>query len=125
MNLQLERDAFGALVLIDANSRERAVVTPVRAFPLSAPEACSISLVGADGHERGWIDRLDELPLASRALIREELAARDLALQVLRAHSIRRSPVSSNRRVEAERNETGFALKVGFEKHIRASRAAR
>ena len=123
MNLQLERDAFGALVMIDANSRERAVVTAVRAFPLSAPEAGSISLVGADGHERGWIDRLDELQLASRALIREELAARDLALQVLRAHSIRRWPV--NRHVEAKRNETGFELKVEFEKDIRASRAAR
>ena len=51
LDFQLERDAFGRLVLIDAQGERHAGVVPVRAFPLTAPSA-GLSLVGSDGRER-------------------------------------------------------------------------
>ena len=43
---------------------------------LAAPEE-GLSLVGADGHELLWLDRLDDLPEPARTLVREELAVRE------------------------------------------------
>ena len=48
IDFQLERDAFGRLVLIDAEGQRHEGIVPVRAFPLSAPGE-GLSLVGADG----------------------------------------------------------------------------
>jgi hypothetical protein len=57
----LERDSFGHLVLTDAEGERHAGVTPVRAFPLSAPGE-GVSLVGSEGRELVWIDRVEALP---------------------------------------------------------------
>ncbi len=45
----------------------------------SARAGEGISLVGGDGRELVWIDRVDQLPAARRALLEEELAVRDFA----------------------------------------------
>lgn len=108
--VQLERDAFGALVLVDAQGA-RQVVVPVRAFPLSAPGA-GVSLVAADGRERRWIDRVDALPPAARALLEEELAARDFAPVLQKLHSVSSFGVPSTWRVLTDRGETSFVLKA-------------
>jgi hypothetical protein len=72
----LQRDAFGRLLLIDADGGRHEGVVPVRAFPIAAPDE-GISLLSGDGHEVGWTDRLSELPEAEKALIEEELAGRE------------------------------------------------
>ena len=45
-------------------------------LPIAAPQE-GLSLVGADGHELLWIDRIDTLPAPQRQLLEEELAVRE------------------------------------------------
>lgn len=107
---QLERDAFGALRLA-GSAGEPEAVTPVRAFPLSAPGE-GVSLVGADGRERFWIERMDALPPATRALIEETLAPRDFAPVLLRLESVSSFGVPSTWEVRTDRGDTRFVLKA-------------
>ncbi|WP_399683950.1 DUF1854 domain-containing protein [Xenophilus sp.] len=107
---QLERDAFGALRLA-GSAGEPEAVTPVRAFPLSAPGE-GVSLVGADGRERFWIERMDALPPATRALIEEALAPRDFAPVLLRLESVSSFGVPSTWQVRTDRGDTRFVLKA-------------
>ncbi|MDM0075911.1 DUF1854 domain-containing protein [Variovorax sp. J2P1-59] len=109
--LQLERDAFGRLVLIDAEGVRHAGVVPVRAFPLTAPDD-GISLVGSDGREIVWIDRLDALPAALRRLLDEDLAARDFAPTLLKLHKVSSFGVPSTWQVSTDRGESSFVLKA-------------
>lgn len=83
MNPRLERDAHGALALIDAAGVRHAGVHVVRAFPLSAPEA-GVAIMSADGHELAWIAGDAALDADSRALMKAELALREF-MPVIRA----------------------------------------
>ena len=56
----LARNLHGQLVMTLPGGVVHEGVTPVRAFPIAAPLE-GLSLVGADGHELLWIDRLDQL----------------------------------------------------------------
>ena len=107
----LERDGFGRLVLTDARGERHAGVTPVRAFPLSAPDE-GVSLVGSGGRELVWIDRVEALPPQTRALIEEELAVRDFAPTLLKLHSVSSFGVPSTWTVSTDRGETQFVLKA-------------
>lgn len=107
----LARDGFGRLVLTDARGERHAGVTPVRAFPLSAPGE-GVSLVGGDGRELVWIDRLERLPAPVRALLEQELAVRDFAPTLLRLHSVSSFGVPSTWTVSTDRGETSFVLKA-------------
>ena len=74
IDFQLQRNAFGRLVLTAADGVAHVGVVPVRAFPIAAPDE-GLSLVSADGHELAWIDRLGRrCRAAQRALVDEELA---------------------------------------------------
>ncbi len=106
----LQRDAFGRLTLVDAGGQSHDHVTPVRAHPLSAPED-GISLVGTDGHEIVWIDRLDDLPEAQRELLRDELAHREVTPTVLRLLAVSTFSTPSQWTVETDRGTTEFILK--------------
>ena len=108
---ELERDAFGQLVLTDAQGLRHEGIVPVRAFPLTAPDA-GLSLVGSDGRERVWIDRLDTVPLPQRALLDAELAARDFAPTLLKLHAVSSFGVPSTWQVDTDRDETRFVLKA-------------
>lgn len=110
-DIQLERDAFGRLVLVDAQGTRHEGVVPVRAFPLTAPDD-GISLVGGDGRELVWLDRLDALPRESRALLAHELAARDFAPTLQKLHKVSSFGVPSTWRVSTDRGETSFVLKA-------------
>jgi hypothetical protein len=110
MDFELVRNALGQLVLRMADGGSHTGVSPVRAFPLSAPGE-GLSLVGADGHELLWIDRLDALPGVQRALIEEELAARDFQPEVRRLLSVSTFATPSVWRVETDRGTTDFVLK--------------
>lgn len=107
----LARDAFGRFVLTDAQGERHVGVTPVRAFPLSAPGE-GISLVGSEGRELVWIDRVETLPAQTRALLEEELAVRDFAPTLLKLHRVSSFGVPSTWTVSTDRGETSFVLKA-------------
>lgn len=111
LNLAIERDSFGRLVLTDAEGKRHEAIVPVRGFPLTAPHD-GISLVGPDGRERVWIDHLDALPPAARELIAQDLAARDFAPVLLRLHKVSSFGVPSTWTVSTDRGDTRFVLKA-------------
>jgi hypothetical protein len=110
-SFKLERDAFGRLVLIEAEGVRHIGVVPVRPFPLSAPEE-GLSLVGSEGRELLWIDRLDDLPEPVRALLVEDLAARDFAPTLLKLHKVSSFGVPSTWTVSTDRGDAQFVLKA-------------
>ncbi|WP_068675625.1 MULTISPECIES: DUF1854 domain-containing protein [unclassified Variovorax] len=110
-SFKLERDAFGHLVLIEAEGVRHVGVVPVRAFPLSAPDE-GLSLVGSEGRELLWIDRLADLPEPARALLAEDLAARDFAPMLLKLHRVSSFGVPSTWTVSTDRGDARFVLKA-------------
>lgn len=106
----LSRDAFGRLVLVDLQGQRHEDVSPVRAHPLSAPEE-GIALVGSDGRELAWIDRLDQLSAAQRELLLAELAGRELMPRLLRLVEVSTFSTPSQWTVETDRGTTRFILK--------------
>jgi len=110
-NIQhLARNALGRLLLVDRQGRTHENVTPVRAHPLSAPDE-GIALVGEDGHEIAWIDHLDREPDAVRAVLREELAGRELMPTLQRLLNVSTFSTPSEWTVETDRGPTAFILK--------------
>ncbi len=77
----LSRDAYGQLVLHAKNGDAHKGVTPVRAFPIAAPNE-GIALVNFEGHEVGWIDHLADLPADLGLLLEEELASREFVPEI-------------------------------------------
>lgn len=108
--LPLKRDAHGRLLLCRPGAAP-VVVTPVRAFPLSAAEE-SIALVGPDGAECGWIERLGELAPASQALLRDELAAQACTPVITRILRVSSRVTPSVWDVETDRGPTRLELKA-------------
>ena len=109
-DFKLSRNAFGRLVLVDGDGRTWEAVVPVRAFPLSAPDE-RIAIVGADGHELAWIDRLDDLAGDVRALVEEELASREFMPEIRRIVGVSSFATPSTWRIETDRGETSMVLK--------------
>ena len=107
---ELVRNPHGRLVLTDALGQPHAGVTPVRAFPLAAPTE-GISLVGTDGHELVWIERLADLPAGPRALIEEELASMEFMPEIRRIQRVSTFSTPSTWEVETDRGDTRFVLK--------------
>ena len=105
----LERNAFGRLVL-KVGEQVWDNVLPVRAFPIHAPDD-GIALVSPDGHERVWIDRLDQLDEPARRLIEEELAGREFTPVINRLVSVSGFATPSTWQVDTDRGETSFVLK--------------
>ena len=106
----LRRDAFGRLVLTDAEGREHVGVVAVRAFPISAPDE-GVSVVDADGHELAWVPRLDALDEARRTLLTEALEQREFMPRLLRVHAVSSFATPSTWDVETDRGPTRFVLK--------------
>ncbi len=105
----LSRDDWGRLVLIDASGRRFVGVEPVRAFPLSDPSR-GISLCEESGKEVAWIDRLDDLPSATKSLLMEHLEGREFLPRIERIVSISSDSAPSDWRVETDRGPTVFTL---------------
>jgi len=85
-------------------------VTPVRAFPIAAPDE-GLSLVSADGHEIVWIDHLSDLPPAARDLIEAELASREFVPEIARILSVSSFACPSSWQVETDRGTSELILK--------------
>jgi hypothetical protein len=108
-DFQLTRNAFDRLVLTAADGNVCEGVVPVRAFPIAAPGE-GIALVGPDGHEAGWIERLDQLPAALLQLVEEELARREFMPQILRLREVSSFATPSTWKIETDRGETTLVL---------------
>jgi len=84
--------------------------------PISAPEQ-SVSLLGEDGHELRWIDRLSDLPAEARAPARSRAALREFMPEITRINQVSSFATPSKWQVSTNRGETELLLKA--EDHIR------
>jgi hypothetical protein len=114
-NFTLTRNAKGQLIC-HCNGQAYEGVVPVRAFPIAAPDEC-VSLVAQDGHELAWIETLESLPEAARALITAELSYREFTPEIYRIASVSSFATPSIWQVETDRGDTELMLKA--EDHIR------
>jgi hypothetical protein len=106
---RLHRNAFGRLVFTGEGG-DACEATPVRAFPVSAPEE-GIALIDAHGRELAWIDRLSELPEALRELVESEFASREFMPVIERIVEVSSFATPSVWTVITDRGETKFTLK--------------
>jgi hypothetical protein len=109
--VELERNAHGRLVLVMPDGTRHEGVTPVRAFPIAAP-AEGLSLVGQDGHELLWLDRLDQLPSAARQLVDEELQVREFVPTIEKIVAVSSFSTPSTWDVETDRGPARIVLKA-------------
>lgn len=110
INFNLSRDSFGKLNLVDANGVLHEGVSPVRAFPIQAPEE-GLSLVNSDGKEVAWLDRISDLPPEMADVVREELAGREFMPEIRRVVDVGSYACPSTWTVETDRGETSFVLR--------------
>ena len=109
VGFSLSRNAFGQLVLSLRDGGEHVGVQPVRAFPIAAPDE-GLSLVGADGHELVWVERLALLPPAVLALLREELNLREFTPVIRQITSVSTFSTPSSWSVQTDRGEATLVL---------------
>jgi len=107
----LFRDSLGRLVFIDEVGAEHVDVHAVRAFPITAPSA-GISLMDSAGKELFWFTSLAAIPEEDRALLMEELAAREFMPVIEQISS-----TPSIWLVQTDRGET--RLRLNGEENIR------
>lgn len=110
MNFQLTRNQAGRLVLTLADGAMHEGVLPVRAFPVHAPNDY-VALVGTEGKELVWIDRLDNLTEDVRTLILEEIASREVMPTILSISNVSTYSTPSTWEVVSDRGTTKFVLK--------------
>jgi hypothetical protein len=110
VDFDLHHDAFGRLVLVQADGRQHVGVEPVRGFPISAPQY-GISLRDHDGRELVWIDDLARLPSAVRNLLEAEFAQREFMPHIQRILQISLLTDPCEWEVETDRGLTKFLLK--------------
>jgi len=108
--MNIQRNALGQLVLTLTSGERVEPVVPVRAFPVQHPEGL-VSLLGADGHEVAWIERLADVPEIARTLLLEELERREFAPRILRLVEVSSFVTPSTWTVETDRGRTRFVLK--------------
>ena len=109
-SLNLSRNAFGKLVYTDEAGVDHIGVTPVRAFPIAAPNE-GLSIVSVDGHELSWVDRLTDLAADARQLIEEELAVREFTPSISRIAKVYTFSTPSTWDVITDRGQTQLILK--------------
>ena len=104
------RDTHGRMVLIDDQGNEHVGVTPVQAFPIDAPGE-HVSLVGADGHELAFIEKLSESDADTRKLLQEEIAQREFIPVIDRLVAVSTFATPSTWTVQTDRGLSSFVLK--------------
>ena len=109
-NFQLQRDPYGQLVLTAENGDIHDGVTPVRAFPIAAPDE-GLSLVNYEGHEVAWIDKLTDLPPAIGQLIEADLASREFVPEIERIEAVSSFACPSTWQLLTNRGKAELILK--------------
>ncbi len=107
----LQRNAHGRLELVLEGSTQPEEVTPVRAFPIAAPDE-GLSLVGGDGHELLWVPRLAQLPAEARALVEVVLAVREFVAEIEKIHGVSSFSVRSSWELLTDRGPARLQLKA-------------
>ncbi|MEY3629093.1 MAG: hypothetical protein RLY91_859 [Pseudomonadota bacterium] len=110
MDFQLTRNQAGKLVLTLTDGAVHEGVLPVRAFPVHAPNDY-VALVGTEGKELVWIDRLEDLTEDVRTLILEEIASREVMPTILNITNVSTYSTPSTWDVTTDRGATKFVLK--------------
>ena len=109
--MMLTRNSHGRLCLTLTDGTVHEGLTPVRAFPIAAPEE-AISLVGRDGKEVFWIDHLREMPEGVRQLLAEDFAVREFVPEVLCIEAIDAISVPSVWTVMTDKGSAQLGLKA-------------
>jgi len=112
----LIRDSLGRLVFIDDAGAQHVDVHAVRAFPITSPSA-GISLMDSAGKELFWFTSLAAIPEEDRALLLEELAAREFMPIIEQISSVSSYATPSIWVVQTDRGET--RLRLNGEENIR------
>ena len=107
----IARNPMGRLVCTLPDGSEHTGVTPVRAFPIGAPDE-GLSLVSAEGREIVWVDRLSHLPAAQRVLIEEDLAAREFMPAIRRILGVSTFSTPSTWQLDTDRGPAELVLKA-------------
>lgn len=115
-DFNLRRDALGRLLFVDADGRQYENVEPRRAFPISDADF-GVSICDAAGHELCWIERLSDVPPASRALLGAELSQREFMPIVRRIVRVAALSEPSKWIVETDRGRTEFMLESEEDVH--------
>ncbi len=108
--MNLKRNPFGKLVFITDEGQRHEGVSPVRAFPLQAPQE-SISLVNTDGKEVAWFPHISTLPPATAQLIEEELNGREFVPVIEKITSVTSYSTPCTWSVQTDRGVTEFVLR--------------
>ena len=106
----LSRDSYGRLNLTDAAGVTHTAISPVRAFPIQAPDD-GIALVSADGKELAWLDSLADLPAEQAAFVRDELEGREFMPEIARIVDVSSFATPSTWSVATDRGDTAFVLR--------------
>lgn len=109
-HFQLQRNSYGRLVLTTENGDIHEGVTPVRAFPIAAPDE-GLSLVNYEGHEVAWIDKLADLPPAMAELIEADLASREFVPEIERIEAVSSFACPSTWQLLTNRGSAELVLK--------------
>lgn len=107
---QLERNPLGRWVWTDAQGTRHEQVVVVRAYPVTAPEQ-GVGIMDAEGHELAWFDRLDQVPPALQALLREAIGEREFLPEIERLLAVSSLVTPSVWTVQTNRGQARFMLK--------------
>jgi len=107
---QLERDALGNLIFIDAKGERHVGAYPVRAFPITAPSA-GIGIMNQSGKEVCWFPDAAMIPEVELVLIEEELAAREFMPVIEKITQVSTFATPSIWDIETDRGPTRIRLK--------------
>jgi hypothetical protein len=110
-NLELSLDAFNQLLMHPPGTVSPIPVTPVRAFPIAAPDA-AIALVDNHGAEQVWIEHLTDLTPDNAQLVQQTLASREMTPLILRIKQVSRFATPSVWQIETNHGATELTLKT-------------
>lgn len=110
-DFQLTRNTFGKLIYtVDGDAEVHEGVVPVRSFPIAAPDV-GIAIVSTDGRELAWIEKLSDLPEATRTLLEEELASREFLPEIKQIKHVSVFASPSTWTVATSRGDATLVLK--------------
>ena len=107
---QIERDSLGRLVFIDDKGERHVGVHPVRAFPITAPDA-GIAIMNQSGKELCWYPNTAVISEVEWKLIEEELAEREFMPVIEKITQVSTFATPSIWDIETDRGPTRIRLK--------------
>ncbi len=108
-DFDLQHDAWGRLVLVDAQGQRHEGVEPVRGFPISDPDHW-ISICDAEGRELESVKDLASLSPAVREFLERALARREFVPVIRRIVGVPADTEPTEWEVETDRGRTRFLL---------------